>query len=91
VDNAAGQTAVQALAAELPVVGYRPIPGHGADGVRQMAAAGLADYADGPGELLETVDRLVPAGPERSERIALGKSAFRSDAARLIADLADGA
>ncbi|MCZ9336647.1 galactosyldiacylglycerol synthase, partial [Streptomyces sp. TRM76130] len=38
VDNAAGQTAVQALAAGLPVVGHRPIPGHGADGVRAMAA-----------------------------------------------------
>lgn len=31
IDNAAGQTAVQALAAGLPVVGHRPIPGHGAD------------------------------------------------------------
>jgi UDP-N-acetylglucosamine:LPS N-acetylglucosamine transferase len=37
VDNAAGQTALQALAAGLPVIGYRPIPGHGTDGARYMA------------------------------------------------------
>ncbi|MFI1966502.1 galactosyldiacylglycerol synthase [Streptomyces pathocidini] len=87
VDNAAGQTAVQALAAELPVVGYRPLPGHGAEGVREMAAAGLSAYADGPGELLSTVDRLVPPGPERNRRVMLGKSAFRTDAAEAITGL----
>ncbi|MEU2880718.1 galactosyldiacylglycerol synthase, partial [Streptomyces sp. NPDC007070] len=41
VDNAAGQTAVQALAASLPVVGYRPLPGHGA-AVHRVQHAGLA-------------------------------------------------
>ncbi len=45
VDNAAGQTAVQALAAGLPVVGHRPIPGHGAQGVRRMAALGVSEVA----------------------------------------------
>lgn len=29
VDNAAGQTAVQALATGLPVIAHRPLPGHG--------------------------------------------------------------
>ncbi|MEK8142052.1 hypothetical protein NKH18_03740 [Streptomyces sp. M10(2022)] len=29
IDNAAGQTALEALAVGVPVVGYRPIPGHG--------------------------------------------------------------
>ncbi|MGP3953531.1 MGDG synthase family glycosyltransferase [Streptomyces sp. 7N604] len=88
VDNAAGQTAVQALAAELPVIGYRPIPGHGAEGVREMAAAGLSAYAESPGELLATVGRLAPDGPQRSRRIAEGRAAFRADAAQLISDLA---
>ncbi|WP_425578964.1 hypothetical protein [Streptomyces echinatus] len=45
VDNAAGQTAVQALATGLPVVGHRPLPGHGADGVRRMAELGLSALA----------------------------------------------
>ncbi|MGP3981778.1 MGDG synthase family glycosyltransferase [Streptomyces sp. KR80] len=87
IDNAAGQTAVQALAAGLPVVGYRPIPGHGREGVRQMAAAGLSAYAADLGELLMTVDRLVRPGLARERRIALGRSAFRADAAQFITDL----
>ncbi|WP_406729590.1 hydrogenase formation protein HypD [Streptomyces sp. GD-15H] len=45
VDNAAGQTAVQALASGLPVVGYRPLPGHGTEGVRRMAALGVSEIA----------------------------------------------
>lgn len=84
VDNAAGQTAVQALAAGLPVVGYRPIPGHGAEGVREMAAAGFSSYAaDGP-ELLSTLDRLVRPGPERERALAAGGAAFRADTAELL-------
>ncbi|MGP4003740.1 MGDG synthase family glycosyltransferase [Streptomyces sp. 8N706] len=88
VDNAAGQTAVQALAAELPVIGYRPIPGHGAHGVREMAAAGLSLFAPCPDELLSAVDVLIRPGPARERLIARGKSAFRSDAAHLIAQVA---
>lgn len=87
IDNAAGQTAVQALAAELPVVGYRPLPGHGAEGVREMAAAGLSAYAADLGELLKTVDRLVRPGPDRDDLIARGKFVFRADAARIVAGL----
>lgn len=88
VDNAAGQTAAQALAAGLPVVGYRPLPGHGADGVREMAAAGLSACAESPGELVRTVDLLARPGPARDGLVARGKAAFRSDAADLVAGLA---
>jgi len=79
VDNAAGQTAVQALAAQLPVLGYRPLPGHGADGVRRMAALGLSERAlDEPG-LLRSLDRLSAAGPYRTRRIAQGRALFKGD------------
>ncbi|MFI9646371.1 galactosyldiacylglycerol synthase [Streptomyces sp. NPDC052040] len=79
VDNAAGQTAVQALAAELPVVSYRPLPGHGADGARRMAALGLSDLAaDGAG-LLDSLRRLASAGAERERRTARGRTLFRED------------
>ncbi|MFF8831102.1 galactosyldiacylglycerol synthase [Streptomyces sp. NPDC015131] len=88
VDNAAGQTAVQALAAGLPVVGHRPIAGHGAVGVREMAAEGLTVYAADLAALLVTLDRLVPPGPARDRRVAAGAAVFRADAARLVADLA---
>ncbi|MFG3506586.1 galactosyldiacylglycerol synthase [Streptomyces sp. NPDC047821] len=88
VDNAAGQTAVQALAAGLPVVGHRPIPGHGAVGVREMAAEGLTTYAADLAGLLAAVDELARPGPARDRRRAAGSAAFRADAARLVADLA---
>ncbi len=88
VDNAAGQTSVQALAARLPVIGYRPIPGHGAVGVREMAAEGLTVYASDLGELLAQAGRLVPPGPERDRQTERGAAVFRDDAARLVAELA---
>ncbi|MCP3822232.1 galactosyldiacylglycerol synthase [Streptomyces sp. A3M-1-3] len=87
IDNAAGQTAVQALAARVPVIAYRPIPGHGAEGVRHMAAAGLSVTARDLGELLGAVDRLAQPGAARDRQLARGASAFLSDAARLITDL----
>ncbi|MGW1162533.1 MGDG synthase family glycosyltransferase [Streptomyces sp. NPDC002513] len=79
VDNAAGQTAVQALATGLPVVGYRPLPGHGADGVRRMAALGLSELAVDGTALLGSLGRLTAAGPERERRIAQGRTLFRDD------------
>ncbi len=88
VDNAAGQTAVQALAAGLPVVGYRPIPGHGAEGVREMAAAGFSSYAHGDRGLLAALKALVGTGPARERALAAGRSAFRADSAGLLLDQA---
>ncbi|MCL2584009.1 MAG: hypothetical protein FWE35_16315 [Streptosporangiales bacterium] len=88
IDNAAGQTATEALAAGLPVVGYRPIPGHGADGVRLMARLGLSDHARDPGELLAALSRLTGPGPARDRRIAAGRAVFRPGAIRTLANLA---
>ncbi|MEU6366977.1 galactosyldiacylglycerol synthase [Streptomyces sp. NPDC046931] len=79
VDNAAGQTAIQALASGLPVVGYRPLPGHGADGVRRMAALGLSELAADAAGLLGSLERLTPAGPDREHRTARGQTLFRDD------------
>ncbi|MDN3297550.1 galactosyldiacylglycerol synthase [Streptomyces ficellus] len=89
IDNAAGQTAVQALAAALPVVGYRPIPGHGAVGVREMAAEGLTRYAEDLGELLSAAGALARPGHARERQVAAGSALFRHDAARLVAELAE--
>lgn len=61
VDNAAGLTCREAFAAGLPVISYRPIPGHGREGAEAMARAGLSVYARGPGELLAALDRLADA------------------------------
>jgi UDP-N-acetylglucosamine:LPS N-acetylglucosamine transferase len=76
VDNAAGQTSLEALAAGLPVIGYRPIPGHGADGVCHMADLGLSDFARDPRELLRSLRVLTAPGPVRESRIADGRALF---------------
>lgn len=91
VDNAAGQTALQALSVGLPVVGYRPIAGHGVEGVASMAAAGLSAHARSPGELLRVLAPLARPGPAREAAVARGHAIFRADAARALADLAGGA
>ncbi|MEU7412175.1 galactosyldiacylglycerol synthase [Streptomyces sp. NPDC042638] len=82
VDNAAGQTAVQALASGLPVIGHRPLPGHGAEGVRRMADLGLSELApDGPA-LLAALAALREGGRERTDRVTRGQALFRHDAMR---------
>ncbi|MFB8759288.1 MGDG synthase family glycosyltransferase [Streptomyces nigra] len=80
VDNAAGQTAVQALAAGVPVVAHRPLPGHGEAGVRRMAGLGASMYAADDAELLDLVERLSRDGAERDRVIARGRALFREDA-----------
>ncbi len=87
IDNAAGQTAMEALAAGLPVIGYRPIAGHGTDGVRLMAELGLSDYARDEDELLSSLRTLTPAGAAREERIAAGRAVFRPGAISPLMDL----
>lgn len=90
VDNAAGQTAMQALAAGLPVVGYRPIAGHGTEGVRRMAELGLAAFPDGSRALLRAIDGLATPGAARQRAIATGRALFTADAAELIVTAAEG-
>jgi UDP-N-acetylglucosamine:LPS N-acetylglucosamine transferase len=87
VDNAAGQTAMEALAAGLPVIGYRPIPGHGADGVRLMARLRLSDYARDADELLGSLRTLTSPGAARERRIAAGRAVFRPDAISPLVNL----
>ncbi|MFF9731227.1 galactosyldiacylglycerol synthase [Streptomyces albidoflavus] len=84
VDNAAGQTAVQALAAGVPVLAWRPLPGHGRDGARSMAAAGLSTYAHDPDDLLAGVRQLLRPGPVRTGQVERGRGAFVADAAELL-------
>ncbi|MET9150385.1 MGDG synthase family glycosyltransferase [Streptomyces griseoflavus] len=88
VDNAAGQTAVQALACGTPVVGYRPLPGHGAEGVRRMAALGVSETAADGAALLRALRRLSADGALREGRIARGRELFHGDALDPVTALA---
>jgi UDP-N-acetylglucosamine:LPS N-acetylglucosamine transferase len=89
VDNAAGQTALEALATGVPVVGYRPIPGHGREGVRRMAAVGLSDHAADSWDLLRLLDALTAPSAMRARRIAAGRGLFAADTADTAARLAE--
>jgi UDP-N-acetylglucosamine:LPS N-acetylglucosamine transferase len=75
VDNASGLTCKEALAAGIPVICHRPIPGHGADGARAMARAGLGLYARDATELLASLDGLGLAS-ERDRQVARGRAMF---------------
>jgi UDP-N-acetylglucosamine:LPS N-acetylglucosamine transferase len=62
VDNAAGLTCREAFAVRLPVVSYRPIPGHGREGVLAMARAGVSVHAEDAAHLVAELDRIaIPA------------------------------
>ncbi|WP_265667718.1 MULTISPECIES: hypothetical protein [unclassified Streptomyces] len=91
LDNAAGQTAAQALAAGLPVVGYRPLPGHAVAGVEAMARAGLSCHAEGEGEPVRAVRALAAPGPARTRQTEAARAAFRADAAAELERLAAAA
>lgn len=75
VDNAAGLTAQEAIAAGIPVIGHRPIPGHGLAGVRAMAKAGLSVYAPDAAALLTTLDHLADPA-ERHRQVARAAAVF---------------
>ncbi|MFJ8098286.1 glycosyltransferase family protein [Streptomyces griseofuscus] len=93
IDNAGGLTAVQALAAGLPVVSHRPLPGHFAQGARRMAGLGLSDLAPDDATLLAALSRLTRSGTERDLRIARGRQFFHDEdeqLARLLAAAATG-
>ncbi|MGW3243905.1 MGDG synthase family glycosyltransferase [Streptomyces sp. NPDC001070] len=81
VDNAAGQTALEALAMGLPVVGYRPIPGHGKAGAHQMAALGLTRFARDSWTLVDTLDGLTRPRRARRAPSPAAASLFASDTA----------
>jgi UDP-N-acetylglucosamine:LPS N-acetylglucosamine transferase len=85
IDNAAGQTALQALALGLPVVAYRPLPGHGRDGVRAMADLGLTRLAVSPADLLTAI---ADAVHDPQTTAPYTGRLFPGTAATVLADLA---
>jgi UDP-N-acetylglucosamine:LPS N-acetylglucosamine transferase len=89
IDNAGGATCVEAFAAGLPVLEYRPIPGHGRAGVRALAEAGLVSNADNETELHAEVERLRRPGPERDAQCAKAREIFAGEPAAAIEEWLD--
>lgn len=89
VQNAGGLTCMEAFAAGLPVVTFRPIPGHGRQNADDMLRAGVTAFASDDQELLSVLDLVSDrAGTRLSER---AKGMFRGDAATDALALTTGA
>ncbi|GAA0400663.1 galactosyldiacylglycerol synthase [Microbispora corallina] len=86
VDNAAGLTCKEAFAAGVPVVSYRPIPGHGGDGAAAMARSGLALYARDAAQLVAALDRLDGTA-EREALVARAAALFSAAPAESLVAL----
>jgi processive 1,2-diacylglycerol beta-glucosyltransferase len=79
VDNAGGMTCWEALAAGLPVVVFRPLPGHGRFNAGALEAAGLAAWARSEQELLTVVHREAGRG-----RLSRDPLVFSGDAVSAV-------
>jgi UDP-N-acetylglucosamine:LPS N-acetylglucosamine transferase len=91
IDNAAGLTCREAFAAGLPVVTYRPIPGHGRDGTRHMAEAGLAIAANTPADLIDALDTMAEPGQRRRLTARTARLFDQAPAEALVARCPDPA
>jgi len=79
VQNAGGLTSMEAFASGVPVVTFRPIPGHGIENAEDMDAAGVAPYVRAADALLPALDAVT--GPRRASVRAAGLRMFAGDAA----------
>jgi processive 1,2-diacylglycerol beta-glucosyltransferase len=87
VENAGGLTCMEAFAAGLPVVTFRPIPGHGIDNAAHMDAVGLTRFVRHDNELQGAIESLATPTPTRATQLAAASALFAHDAADLICDL----
>jgi UDP-N-acetylglucosamine:LPS N-acetylglucosamine transferase len=89
VENAGGLTSLEAFAAGVPVVTFRPIPGHGRDNVKGMVAAGVTTAPADEAELLAALDGLTDLGPVRNRQVGMATALFCDDPVDHILSLAD--
>ncbi len=71
IQNAGGLTALEAFAANVPVVSFNPLKGHGLRNVIQMEAAGVSLWAKDRTDLIETI-RELRENPEITTKRAKG-------------------
>jgi UDP-N-acetylglucosamine:LPS N-acetylglucosamine transferase len=88
VDNAGGLTCMEAFAASVPVISYRPIAGHGRHNAAEMVRAGVAVHPRSAAGLLAVLERVTVPGPHRDDLIGAAGSAFVGDATKEIVDAA---
>lgn len=81
IDNAGGSMCMEAIAAGVPVIEYRPIPGHGRPVARMLERCGLARYARDPAELAAAVRELATPGEARVLQTRRSRRIFAADPA----------
>lgn len=81
VENAGGLTSLEAFATGVPIVTFRPIPGHGRDNAKAMVEAGVTTAPADHAGLLEALDRLSVPGEARDRQVAAGRALFCGDPA----------
>ncbi len=90
VENAGGLSAMEAAASLLPIVSFRPIPGHGAANVEAMAEAGVGAYPRSEEEFGDVLRELSIAGARREMQVAAAAAMFRAEPADEIVALIEG-
>jgi processive 1,2-diacylglycerol beta-glucosyltransferase len=88
VENAGGLTSLEAMGAGLPLVTFRPIPGHGRNSAAAMSAAGVSCLAHNGHELVEDLVQLGRPGMVRTAQLAAAANLFSGDAAAAVAAIA---
>lgn len=88
VENAGGLTSFEAMRVGVPLVSFRPIPGHGRNSVAAMSAAGVTCIARTGAELADHLQRLARPGAARDAQLAAAARLFCADAADVVADVA---
>lgn len=91
VENAGGLSAMEALAAEVPLISYLPIPGHGRQNVRAMAEAGISVYAESEAELAAGLAELTVDSPRRRRLLQAARAMTTPDPLRALCDIVGGA
>lgn len=87
IENAGGLTSMEAFVAGVPVVSYRPIPGHGRANTRAMHEAGVSTLVRTPSELLATLEALSRPTASRARQVREARAMMVGDASRDIAAL----
>jgi UDP-N-acetylglucosamine:LPS N-acetylglucosamine transferase len=90
VENAGGLMALEGMACGLPVLTYRPIPGHGRLSAAALTSAGISVWVTGRAALGPALTDLM-TGPGGRRQRAAARVLFETDAAQPIAELADTA
>jgi UDP-N-acetylglucosamine:LPS N-acetylglucosamine transferase len=88
VENAGGLTSLEAMSAGVPLVSFRPIPGHGRNSAAAMSAAGVSSFAMSSDDLLQSLVLLGQPGLARYRQLSAVAELFSEDAATAVSELA---